>query len=383
MKHRIVICVDYFEPGYRGGGCLRAVSHLVRSFSGECTLQVLTRDRDLGMNGRYSEAERSTVIWDLGCEIHYLPPGAAAFPLMRRAIEGFKPDVLYLNSAFSPAFTLWPLWAYRRLAKGTLLAPRGELLSGALASKGLKKRVFLALARAVGLYRDIHWHATCPQEVEAITALGLGGRGIHLASDLPGALPAPSNPPRKDPGALDLLFLARIHPMKGLHRMLQWLPEVPGNLRLRIAGPEVDLNYAEACRGLVDGLPERIRVDWLGPLNHQEVLAEFGRAHIYVLPTETENHGYTIQEALACGCPVITSRGTPWKELEGQGAGWSISLEDSVAWCRTLAQLVDMGEEAQALLRQRAFEYGSRSMEGGNAARETRAMFEAVSRDAK
>lgn len=375
---KISICADYFEPGFLGGGCLRAVSHLVRSFSGEFALQVLTRDRDLGAPEPYGEEERSTVVRDLGCEIHYLPPGAAAFPAMRKAIEGFKPDVLYLNSAFSPAFTLWPLLAYRHRAKGILLAPRGELLYGALATKGLKKRLFLALARTAGLYRSIHWHATCPQEAEAIAFLRLGGQAIHMAEDLPGSLPPLSAPPEKAPGHLDLLFLARLHPMKGLHRLLQWLPRIEGHFRLRIAGPEVDPDYATTCRELVRALPATVEVDWLGPLRHEDALAEFRRAHVYVLPTETENHGYTIQEALACGCPVITSQGTPWKDLEAHGAGWTLPLESPEAWGAVLNSLTTMGAEDYRALRTRAEGYGRETSGAIEAMAATRRMFQAV-----
>jgi glycosyltransferase involved in cell wall biosynthesis len=189
--------------------------------------------------------------------------------------------------------------------------------------------------------------------------------------------------PLKEPGQLSVLFLARLHPMKGLHRLLAWLPQISGSLQLRIAGPEVDQAYASTCRTIVGHLPERIQVEWLGPIKPVEVMAEFGKAHVYVLPTETENHGYTIQEALACGCPVLTSLGTPWKDLEAYGAGWTLPLEAAEAWSGVLQDLVDLGAEAYEGQRTRTQAYGRACMAPEAAVSATRAMLEAVLRDSR
>ena len=46
----------------------------------------------------------------------------------------------------------------------------------------------------------------------------------------------------------------------------------------------------------------------------------------FILPTYSENFGIAIAEALACGTPVITTQGTPWKELESYQCGWWIPI---------------------------------------------------------
>jgi glycosyltransferase involved in cell wall biosynthesis len=48
------------------------------------------------------------------------------------------------------------------------------------------------------------------------------------------------------------------------------------------------------------------------------------RADVVVLPSYSENFGNIVAEALACERPVITTTGTPWKEIENIGCGYYI-----------------------------------------------------------
>jgi glycosyltransferase involved in cell wall biosynthesis len=341
----------------------------------------MTRDRDLGLGVPYSEQEMARTRGELGCEINYLAPGWKGGQQLIKTLMAFRPDVVYLNSCFSPLMTQLPLLFESRLSTRFLLAPRGELLSSALASKSFKKAGFLALARWAHWYRGVQWHATCDAEADSIREQGLGDARVYVVSDLPQRQPNGQGPILgKSPGSLNLLYLARLHPMKGLHRLLDLLPSLTGRVHLRVVGPEVDIDYAARCRRSINQLPENINVIWEGPLPHEASLATYGEAHLYILPTESENHGYTIQESLMAGCPVLTSTGTPWNRLEADGAGWTLPLESTDRWKMVLQHMVDQDDPEHQILRRAALRHGQQSTEAEAVLQATRAMFHAVAR---
>ena len=52
----------------------------------------------------------------------------------------------------------------------------------------------------------------------------------------------------------------------------------------------------------------------------KEKVSLYQAAHLFVLPTHQENWGFVLLESLACGTPVITTKGVDiWPELESTG----------------------------------------------------------------
>ena len=92
----------------------------------------------------------------------------------------------------------------------------------------------------------------------------------------------------------------------------------------------------------------------------------FRSSDVFVLPTYSENFGIAVAEALACGIPVITTKGAPWHELETRKCGWWTEIgEKAVAdalenflGC-TENELEEMGKNGRKLIEEK---YSSRKM---------------------
>lgn len=63
-------------------------------------------------------------------------------------------------------------------------------------------------------------------------------------------------------------------------------------------------------------------VKFCGGVYGDEKWRLFRQSDVFVLPTYSENFGIVVAEALACGTPVVATKGTPWEELQTYRCGW-------------------------------------------------------------
>jgi glycosyltransferase involved in cell wall biosynthesis len=380
-KPRILALNAYYLPGYKGGGSIRALVNLIGHLKEDFEFVVATDAHDLQEPEPYSARERGEVIASEGYEIHYF---SGRWELMRGLHRLLKEpwDLLYLNSAFSPGYSILPLLLNRmkgRRKVPVVLAPRGEFIDDNLqshASKLIKKRVFLGLARALGHYAGVCFQATSQEEAKGILALGLGENRITLAPDLPPKSScAGSIWPAKTSGELRVVFVSRIVPGKNLHFALEVLRGVQAPVNFDIVGPIGDEAYWAGCQRIMATLPGHIRVRHLGPVPHTEILQVFASHDLFLFPTQAENNGYVILEALLAGCPVLLSDRTPWRGLRELGVGWDLPLENPAAFGAALDELAALSSEEHNALRERAQAYGRDRLLAAEDVAATRAMF--------
>lgn len=123
-----------------------------------------------------------------------------------------------------------------------------------------------------------------------------------------------------------LLFLSRLHVKKGLDLLLQALAEIdiPARERTRLVivgggEPRYVAKLHTLARDLAPRLP---KVEWAGEVWGGDRWKYFQAADLFCLPTHSENFGLAVLEACQVGTPVLTTRGTPWKEWLREDRGY-------------------------------------------------------------
>jgi glycosyltransferase involved in cell wall biosynthesis len=348
----------------------------------EYDFRVVTRDRDLGETRPYpgSPADSWTPIGR--AEVCYLSPRNLSMRRLRTLLRATEYDAVYLNSFFSPAFTIKPL-LLRRLGLVPrvpyILAPRGEFFPGALMLKGSKKRIYLDSVRALKLYRGITWQASSRYEEEYIRQWFGGRVPVIIAPNLPSVVRETEKDPsrrEKVAGRLKVVFLSRISRNKNLIGALTMLEGLRGEVHMNIYGPLEDRRYWERCRKHIDSLPRNVQVRYCGSVAHERVAGIMADHDLLLLPTQGENFGHVILEALLAGCPALISDRTPWRGLRDRGVGWDLPLEQPESFRAALQSFVEMDSRDHRTWSRRARAFGLERVQDHTVVNQHRKLFD-------
>ena len=334
-------------------------------------MQLLTRDLgalcELHVVTHRSENERKLE----GCHVHYISQKWMPWTTARREfldiLAVVKPDVVHVNCCWSPMCSLVTFWAKGQGLK-VVYTPHGMLEPWIMKRHYWTRKlpaILLYQRRAIRMADMLH--ATAESEQQHLLALGwnkqIGVIGncinvddIQLKSDWH--------------SRQTILFLSRVHVKKGINFLIEAVAAIKEELAgyvVKIAGPG-DAAYIEELKNLAKSLGVDEQVKFVGSVFGEAKFELYREADLFVLPTHSENFGIVVTEALACGTPVMTTKGTPWQELETCHCGWwtEIGTEPTVKALKDFLtmddkQLERMGRNGRKLVEEH---YSSRKIAG-------------------
>ncbi len=313
-----------------GGGITSCLCDLLTALQ-DCgdEVEMLTVDHGIEVSALTDAHWLKTVPMD------YKTPVAWSINLSK-AIAESDADVYHSNGLWMHVNHLTAKKA-RKAGRPLVITPHGMLFPDALHRSAWKKHIL----RKLWFDKDIRCadaiHVTCEKERQAVELFGYKGR-IEL---IPNPLVIPDYiedivRDKKPQEGKVLGFLGRLHPVKGIEYLIDALALASDkSIRLSIMGsgqPEYEKSLRERVkeRGLNN------RVDFVGQVSGRDKFERLSRLSALMVPSDFENFGMIVPEALIVETPVMASVNTPWESLNSCNAGWWCSREPA-----ELARLID------------------------------------------
>jgi glycosyltransferase involved in cell wall biosynthesis len=379
-KLSIAILINHFLPGEKSGGPARTVANILSVLGADYDFHIITRDRDIGDKDPYTDVAVDTWNNTYGAKVFYASPKMWRPKSIITTIRETNCDVVYVNGIYGMTASIAPLIAWKRgllPGMGFVLAPRGSLAPSARKIKPARKAIFLAVARALGLFRGVLLQASSDFEASDIRqVIPTPNLQINVVADM---LAPPEEPPihvtRQIAGPLRICLVARVAPVKNIDFALEVLSHVKVPATFMVIGPLEDKHYLEACRALAATLPAHISVAFLGAVPSEELPIHLAQQDLMFLPTKGENFGHVIPEALSVGTPVLISDRTPWRNLAAAGIGYDLSLDEPAAFVGAIETFAGLSAEETARMRENARRFAKDARSNQSAVAATRQLF--------
>ena len=156
-----------------------------------------------------------------------------------------------------------------------------------------------------------------------------------------------------------VLFVSSMWPYKNTDGLLKAFAHARAELggrQLAIVGPIRDEKYGELLHGLVDELGIGQDVVWVGGVPLEETVQFYRAADVFAYPSHNETFGLPILEAMATGCPVVTSDTTAMPETAG-GAAALASPGDPASIAKAIMEAIEGRDRLRAAGLRRAAEF--------------------------
>jgi len=285
---------------------------------------------------------------------------------IKKTVEKLKNiDVLHRHGLWLP-LSLYSLYFSKFLRKKVIIQPHGMLSSYALARSSLKKKLIGFLYEKANMRNASIFVANSRKELEEIKNI-FADKDVAL---IPNGIPMSFlNYPIVVNNQYDELFqdkkvislIARIHPIKGIERLIEAISMIDKKLLenlIFVIGGTGDENYVDSLKQKIKEYKLENCFLFLGYLDRENKLALLDKSQCFILPSYTENFSISIVEAMARKVPIITTKGTPWKELEENNCGfWTENTVEGIMNGIVLFLQKDnenlrvMGNNAQSLVK--------------------------------
>lgn len=265
-------------------------------------------------------------------------------PAMVGEIRAFRGDILHLHLPNPVAVVAYLASGYR----GPLVVTyQSDVIRQKVLGPMFEPLLEAALRRSAAII------ASSPNYIESSPVLARHCERCHAiplgiaTQDFDRCDPAAVAAIRKEHGNRLIVSVGRLVYYKGFDYLIRAMKKVDGKLLLVGHGP-----LGEKLRALAAEIGVADRVMFLGDIAHDQLVACYHAAQVFVLPSVARSEAYGIVqvEAMAAGLPVVNTSldsGVPFVSLD-QKTGFTVPPRDSDALAAAISRLLDDPELRKA-----------------------------------
>jgi glycosyltransferase involved in cell wall biosynthesis len=268
------------------------------------------------------------LIFDYG-EVLYVKTKFHKLPItliLKSLLRYHKSDIVIITSLFYPLSAVLLFYSFL-FNKKLIISPRGEIYTNALNSKNkFIKIAYLKILNMIIQLKSTNYffHATAIDELETIKQFFTHKARVEI---IPNYIYLPAKVDKTFEKKY-VLFLGRIHYDKALDKLI----DAFALIRKRYTSSEIKLvltgdQNTKYGINLFEYIKEQNLleyVEFVGFVEGEKKNKLIANAMCTILISNSENFGNSVLESLCFGTPVITSKGTPWSQVEERKCGFWI-----------------------------------------------------------
>jgi len=324
-RDRWLQVVSHLDPRY--GGLSAAVPALGESIAGRGDFEIsLAAFCALGEEYKPEGFADNQLSYWPAARRNWMRPGSLQRDFMN---EMFNASGVHIHGLWEQS-TAVAASAARKLGVPYIISAHGMLEPWALANKRLKKLLYAKLVESRNVKNASCLHALT--HAEALQFVNFGARsaiaiipnGVNIPDVKDATLFLRRYPQLS--GKRLVLFMARLHPKKGLNILLEAWAAVTKDypdVHLIVAGPDSDgmqQKLEQYCSE--NGIEQR--VSFPGMLKGAMKWSALAAAELFVLPSFSEGLSVGVLEAMGMGVPVIVTDRCNMPEVRECRTGWQI-----------------------------------------------------------
>lgn len=227
-------------------------------------------------------------------------PSSGAQDSLQKFIQREKVDLIHTHGLWM-GVNRTSSQAAKRYGIPLVWTTHGMLRPWALNHKRWKKKLAMLLYQAKDLASATVLHATCEEEAMEIQQLDQQAKTAVVPIGID--IPFETSPLVHESANRVILFMGRLHPVKGLINLVEAIHIMrPEGWICILAGPDTD-SYRTTLEHKISELGLWDWFEFAGEVSGKDKEKLYRMASVFVLPSFTENFGVVVPEALSFQFP--------------------------------------------------------------------------------